>query len=67
MSKTRIVDLIGEKPLLLPALIRAAVTANDRAKYILGLLQLAADSPSAEPESLRTEREAWRACRAAVG
>jgi hypothetical protein len=42
MPKTRIVELLGEKALLLPALMSAAVTANDQAKYVLGLLQLAA-------------------------
>ena len=32
MSKTRIIDLLGQKALLLPALLNAAITANERAK-----------------------------------
>ena len=61
MSKTRIIDLLGEKALLLPALLNAAILANERAKYVLTLLQLAAanaDSPSVEAATLRAEREA---------
>jgi uncharacterized protein Yka (UPF0111/DUF47 family) len=61
MSKTRIIDLLGEEALLLPALLNAAIIANERAKYVLALLQMAvanADSPSAAAPTLRAEREA---------
>jgi len=61
MSKTRIIDLLGEKGLLLPALLNAAILANERAKYVLALLQMAAanaDSPSVEAATLRAERDA---------
>jgi len=61
MAKIRIIDVLGEKALLLPALFHAATIANERAKYVLALLQMAvahADSPGAEPASLRAEREA---------
>jgi uncharacterized protein Yka (UPF0111/DUF47 family) len=62
MAKTRIVDLLGEKALVLPALLDAAIVANEQAKYILGLLQLAAgNADQPDPQvgpSLRAEREA---------
>ena len=61
MSKTQIIDLLGEKGLLLPAQLNAAILANERAKYVLALLQMAAanaDSPSAQAVTLRAEREA---------
>ena len=61
MSKTQIIDLLGEKGLLLPAQLNAAILANERAKYVLALLQLAAanaDSPNAQAATLRVEREA---------
>ena len=60
-TKTRIVDILGESALALPAAIESAVGANERAKYVLALLQMAtihADRPDAVPESLRAEREA---------
>ncbi|HML10818.1 MAG TPA: DUF47 family protein [Stellaceae bacterium] len=61
MSKTRVADLLGEKALVLPELLNAAIIANERCKYILGLLQLAASNadrsdPQTAP-SLRAERE----------
>jgi uncharacterized protein Yka (UPF0111/DUF47 family) len=61
MAKTQMVDLLGERALVLPALLTAGITANERAKYILTLLQLAAsqaENPQASPPSLRAEREA---------
>jgi len=61
MPKTQIIDLLGEKGLLLPAQLNAAILANERAKYVLALLQLAAanaDSPNAQAVTLRAEREA---------
>ena len=39
MLKTRILDLLGERAVLLPALLSAAVIGDEQAKYILGLLQ----------------------------
>ena len=61
MSKTQIIDLLNEKGLLLPAKLNAAILANERAKYVLALLQMAAanaDSPNAQAVTLRAEREA---------
>ena len=61
MSKTRVVEMLGEKSLVLPALLDAAILANERAKYVLALLQVAAgnaENPSAEAPNLRAEREA---------
>lgn len=61
MTKTRIIGSLGEKALLLPALLGEAIIANERAKYILALLQMAAskaDSPSGTAPNLRAEREA---------
>ena len=61
MSKIQIIDLLGEKGLLLPAELNAAILANERAKYVLALLQLAAanaDSPNSQAATLRAEREA---------
>ena len=60
-TKTRIVDILGESALVLPAAVQSAVVANERAKYVLALLQMAAshaDHPDAVPTSLRAEREA---------
>jgi uncharacterized protein Yka (UPF0111/DUF47 family) len=60
-AKTEIVDFLGERALVLPALLSAALAANERAKYILTLLQMAAsqaENPEASPPSLRREREA---------
>lgn len=33
VAKTRIMDELGEKSLLLPALVNTALAANDRANY----------------------------------
>jgi uncharacterized protein Yka (UPF0111/DUF47 family) len=60
-AKTQIVDFLGDKALVLPALLDAAIVGNDRAKYVLSLFQMAAnyaEYPQAEPPSLRTDREA---------
>ena len=60
MAKTQIIDALGEKALLLPTLLGAATQANERAKYVLALLQMAAaeaDRPSGEAPTLRAERE----------
>jgi uncharacterized protein Yka (UPF0111/DUF47 family) len=59
--KTQIVDALGERALVLPAQLTLALAANERAKYVLALLQLAADqaeTPQATPLNLRQEREA---------
>jgi uncharacterized protein Yka (UPF0111/DUF47 family) len=69
MPKARILDLLGEKALLLPALVGAAVLANERAKYVLALLQLAAanaDCPNPDAATLRAEREACGITEAAL-
>jgi hypothetical protein len=60
-GKTEIVDVLGERALVLPALLAAALVANERAKYVLTLLQMAAsqaENPQPSPASLRAEREA---------
>lgn len=61
-TKTQIVDFLGDKALVLPALLDAAIAANDRTKYVLSLLQMAA-SHAVHPQdtaadSLQAEREA---------
>jgi uncharacterized protein Yka (UPF0111/DUF47 family) len=60
--KTQIVDFLGEKALVLPALLDEATIANERAKYVLSLLQIAANNAENPQEaaapSLRSEREA---------
>lgn len=58
-EKNRIIDALGERTLLLPSLINAALAANDQAKYLFTLLQSAksrADHPDAEFSTLRQER-----------
>ncbi len=58
-EKARIVSALGEQRLLLPFLLNEALSANDRAKYRLTLLQTAkarADSPGGAFSDLRTER-----------
>jgi len=58
-EKTRIVSALGEQRLLLPFLLNEALSANDRAKYRLTLLQTArarADSPDGAFSDLRAER-----------
>jgi len=59
MLKERILDVLGEQQLLLPALVNTALGANDRVKYYFSLLQMAiAHAGSAPPErpDLRGER-----------
>jgi uncharacterized protein Yka (UPF0111/DUF47 family) len=58
-SKSGIVAALGERHLLLPALLNEALAANERAKYRLTLLQTArahADAPGDLFPDLRTER-----------
>ncbi|HXZ01525.1 MAG TPA: DUF47 family protein [Stellaceae bacterium] len=60
-AKTQIVDFLGERALVLPVLLAGALAANERAKYVLSLLQVAAsqaEQPQAPVRSLRAEREA---------
>jgi uncharacterized protein Yka (UPF0111/DUF47 family) len=60
MSKTTIMEVLGEKDLLLPELVHDALAANERAKYLFTLLQLArahADAVDGSVPDLRSERE----------
>lgn len=61
-AKTQIVDFLGDKALVLPALLDEAIVGNERAKYILSLLQMAAHNADNPQEgavpTLKTEREA---------
>src|SRR5271165_4250796 len=63
-AKTQIVEFLGDKALVLPALLEAAIIGNEQAKYVLSLLQMAvsyAECPrDAAPPSLRADREACR-------
>jgi hypothetical protein len=59
MTKARIVGELGEQELLLPALANEALAANDRAKYLMTLLQAArehGDHPDAPTTRLEQER-----------
>jgi uncharacterized protein Yka (UPF0111/DUF47 family) len=58
-EKNRIIDALGERKLLLPVLVNAALAANDQTKYLFTLLQMAkshADHPHAPFSDLRQER-----------
>jgi CHAD domain-containing protein/uncharacterized protein Yka (UPF0111/DUF47 family) len=58
-GKTKMVGELGEEALLLPGLINEALAANDRAKYLMTLLQAArshADQPESSPTDLKQER-----------
>lgn len=60
-AKAEIVELLGESRLALPALLNKALIANERAKYVLSVLQMAAAhaaTPETEAASLRQDREA---------
>ena len=59
VEKAKIVRSLGESKLALPGLVNEALAANDRAKYLLTLLQSArarADRPSAQHPTLSAER-----------
>jgi uncharacterized protein Yka (UPF0111/DUF47 family) len=59
-EKREILHELGEEELLLPALVNAALKANDRIKYLFTLLQAAknhADNPDQSHSNLRAERE----------
>jgi len=58
-SKIKMVGELGEGELLIPALVNEALAANDRAKYLMTLLQTAqehADAPDLVSTDLRQER-----------
>jgi uncharacterized protein Yka (UPF0111/DUF47 family) len=58
-EKTRILGTLNEQALLLPSLVNAALSANDRVKYRFTLLQSAqahAERPERPFSNLRTER-----------
>lgn len=58
-GKPQIVDELGERELLLPNLVNEALAANDRAKYLMTLLQSArayADHPDLGFADLKAER-----------
>jgi uncharacterized protein Yka (UPF0111/DUF47 family) len=59
MQKARIAGVLGERGLLMPTLINAALAANDRTKYLFTLLQAAvgrARQPERPVPDLRRER-----------
>jgi len=59
VDKSRMVLALGERKLTLPAQLRAALAANDRAKFYFTLLQGArghADRPETPAADLRSER-----------
>jgi hypothetical protein len=59
--KARIVGELGQRELLLPALVNEALAANDRAKYLMTLLQVScdhADHPDMNATDLGPERHA---------
>ena len=58
-AKQDVINELGERVLLLPSLVNRGLEANDRAKYLLTLLQAArthADKPVEPSSSLRDER-----------
>lgn len=68
-EKTRIVSALGERQMLLPALLNEALAANERAKYRLTLMQTAksrADNPDGHFPDLRPERLACGVADAAL-
>ena len=62
LAKTEIVDFLGDRALVLPPLLDAAIVGNERAKYVLSLFQMAASyaecPQGAAVPSLQTDREA---------
>lgn len=59
-EKKEMIRELGEKEILLPALVNTALLANDRIKYYFTLIQTAidhAENPSGEQSNLRAERE----------
>ncbi len=68
MSKDRFIEMLGERELLLPDLMSRALSANDRVKYLLTLLQgaRAAADGDADASDLREERLAGGVSEAAL-
>jgi len=61
MEKARIIEALGEEGLRLPAKLNEALEANDRAKYLFSVLQVAqerAEHPERPPADLDAERAA---------
>jgi len=61
MLKSRIVETLGERSLLVPHYLEEALAANARVKYLFALLQAAqahAENPQRPPADLRSERQA---------
>lgn len=61
MDKGRIVEELGDAALALPSLVQRGLQANQRAKYLLALLQTArahADAPGSPAPTLADERAA---------
>ncbi len=61
MAKSQIMEALGETELLMPRLLDDALAANDRLKYCLTLLQVAAAharNPDEPASNLKHEREA---------
>jgi len=59
-EKTGIIDLLGETALAVPTLLATAQEANERAKFVLSLFQMAAhraDNPELPADTLRRDRE----------
>jgi uncharacterized protein Yka (UPF0111/DUF47 family) len=59
MPKAQIVGELGEQELLLPVLVNEGLAANDRAKYLMTLLQMArerAENPGLSATNLKEER-----------
>ena len=61
-AKIQIVDFLGDKALVLPALLDAAIIGNEQAKYVLSLFQLAESNSECQERvgtpSLQADREA---------
>jgi len=60
-TKRGVLGLLGETALTMPFVLCAALAANERAKYVLSLLQMAAahaDRPETAPATLSADREA---------
>jgi hypothetical protein len=61
-TKTRIVDELGEKALMLPDLVNTSLTANDRAKYLMTLLQTAREHPDHSSQPVADLKQERLAC-----
>jgi hypothetical protein len=52
-AKTEIVAFLGDQALVMPALLDTAIVSNERAKYVLSLLQMAASHRNVRKEQPR--------------